>query len=171
MPVLRQEDKGGVMNPEQMRIAIASVIPCRFVGLKKRGLWYRPGAKGYTSHESEAGRFTMGEAKEHEYPHDEPVTIHQFSIPNYPEDLNACHEMETCVSPQMASQFKDDYEMWLDKITRRAGRKIWNATASQRCEAFLRTLNLWKEGALAKINSWQLLRNIQQRKNTPHFVT
>jgi hypothetical protein len=50
------------------------------VGLKKRGLWYRPKACGYTNLESEAGRYTLEEAKKHEYLRgEEPVTIHGFS--------------------------------------------------------------------------------------------
>lgn len=58
-----------------------------YVGLKKRGFWYRAEANGYTDRQDEAGRFTRHEASKREYPHkgsslklclDEPVTIHEF---------------------------------------------------------------------------------------------
>lgn len=42
--------------------------------LRKRGMFYRPNATGYTDRIEEAGRYTLEEAKRHEYPHDEPVT-------------------------------------------------------------------------------------------------
>ncbi len=44
--------------------------------IRKRGYFYRSNAQGYTQCLSEAGRYTLEEAKKHEYPHDEPVTIH-----------------------------------------------------------------------------------------------
>jgi hypothetical protein len=64
-----------------------------YVGLKKRGLWYRPNARGYTDRQSEAGRYTRAEAKEHEYPHDEPVTICEFKPENYSSDAAAAMEV------------------------------------------------------------------------------
>lgn len=67
---------------------IARLMGPQLVGLKlkKRGLWYRPGAKGYTSCECKAGRYTMEQAKEHEYLHgdaSERVTIVEFKPINY----------------------------------------------------------------------------------------
>lgn len=47
--------------------------------LRKRGLFYRPNAAGYTSHIDEAGRYTKAEALKHVYPHDEPVTMHHVA--------------------------------------------------------------------------------------------
>lgn len=47
--------------------------------LRKRGLYYRPNAQGYTSCFGEAGRFTYEEAKKHEYLYDEPVTMHHVA--------------------------------------------------------------------------------------------
>lgn len=64
-----------------------------FVGLKKRDLWYRPDAKGYTDRQSEAGRYTRAEAKKHEYPHDDPVTIHEFEPEHYTTDSDAALEV------------------------------------------------------------------------------
>jgi hypothetical protein len=61
-------------------------------------------------------------------------------IPSYTADLNAMHEAEKV--------FADDdlfrgYEAQLDKVVPMSERWIF-ATAAQRAEAFLKTLNLWK---------------------------
>lgn len=66
-------------------------------------------------------------------------------IPDYPNDLNAVHLLE--------KKLPDGHTYWefighLDDIVKRdllpfiADRA--NATAAQRCEAILKTLNLWK---------------------------
>lgn len=47
--------------------------------LRKRGLFYRPGDRGYTGNINDAGRYTYEEAKQRVYPHDEPVTMHLAS--------------------------------------------------------------------------------------------
>lgn len=63
-------------------------------------------------------------------------------VPNYPEDLNATHEMEKTLS-------EEEYHAYLDLlVTMIAGNamnprhrdypKIVSATAQQRCDAFLR---------------------------------
>ncbi len=62
-------------------------------------------------------------------------------LPDYLNDLNAMHEAEKI--------FADDdlfrgYEAQLDKVVPMSERWIF-ATAAQRAEAFLRTLNLWEE--------------------------
>lgn len=78
----------------------------------------------------------------------------RFLLPDFTNDLNACHEMEKtligkgqlvmqnyldnlCIitngeSAQMDGSYQEVQEMI-------------HATAAQRCEAFLKTLNLWKE--------------------------
>lgn len=73
----------------------------KYVGLMKRGLWYRPDAKGYTDRQSEAWKLPREEAKEHEYPHDEPVTIREFQTPCYSTDpheaftvLQKCYQLD-----------------------------------------------------------------------------
>lgn len=63
------------------------------VGLRKRGLWYRPNAKGYTHQSAEAWRLTRAEAKPYEYLHDEPVTICELPIPRYTTDPAAAMEV------------------------------------------------------------------------------
>lgn len=52
-------------------------------------------------------------------------------------DLNACHEMENGLTDEQW----DDYRIRLEGLDWRHV----NATAAQRCEAFLRCLNLWDD--------------------------
>ena len=61
----------------------------------------------------------------------------QTNVPNYPGDLNACHEMEKALS---TAQLQREYADILDD-----GNGGHFATAAQRSEAFLRTLGLWEE--------------------------
>ena len=69
-------------------------------------------------------------------------------IPNYLNDLNAMHEAEKVLDPKG----KDcGYEYWLRTVCHiperesAKGRYFYRATASQRAEAFLRTIGKWKE--------------------------
>lgn len=67
---------------------------------------------------------------------DQPYSV--FKAPNYPSDLNACHEMEKVLTYEQIC----DYGDWLPKDD-------WgliHATAAQRAEAFLRTIGKWEEG-------------------------
>lgn len=141
------------MTNDQINAAIDAILgPSLFVGLKKRGLWYRPGGHGYTSCEREAGRYTREQAKQHEYPHDEPVTIHEFSRLDYCNSLDACREFESKLTGDDRSLYIDilyvlcvvgndeapvgDFEnQWV----------MFNATPLQRCEAFLRTKGHWHD--------------------------
>lgn len=58
-------------------------------------------------------------------------------LPDYLSDLNAMHEAEKIMSAEQC----DAYERRLGNTVNRP----WHATAAQRAEAFLRTLNLWEE--------------------------
>lgn len=127
--------------------------------LVKRGLYYRPNAKGYTNHLSEAWIVTEAEADKHTYPHDEPVTKHRVPPRNFYHDLNACAEMETCVPRSQWSE----WAMTIRRIVQRDCNReecylsccecsqliadfwFYHATAPQRCEAFLKTIGRWKE--------------------------
>ena len=69
-------------------------------------------------------------------------------IPNYLTDLNAMHEAEKVLDPKG----KDcGYEYWLRTVCHiperesAKGRYFYRATASQRAEAFLRTIGKWEE--------------------------
>lgn len=141
------------MTNDQINAAIDTLLgPSPFVGLKKRGLWHRPGGRGYTICESEAGRYTREQAKKREYPHDEPVTIHEFSRPDYCDSLDACREFEDKINGDEVSL----YEYWLGEITgstsltlRRSfvgdRMKLICATSRQRCEAYLRMKGHWRD--------------------------
>jgi hypothetical protein len=61
------------------------------------------------------------------------------TLPDYLNDLNAMHEAECML------ECAELYEEWLISICKNT--PIWNATAAQRAEAFLRTLNLWNDEA------------------------
>lgn len=108
--------------------------------VKKRGYYYRPNAAGYTGHASEAWRIPHEEAKKHEYPYDEPVTIHPAPPLDYVNSLDAMHEAEKTLDPLG----KDGaYEYWLRTVCHiperesAKGRYFYRATARKRAEAFL----------------------------------
>jgi hypothetical protein len=61
----------------------------------KRGLYYRPQAKGYTSNIREAWIVSEEEADVHVYRHgEEQVTMHRAPAIDYCNDLHAMHEVE-----------------------------------------------------------------------------
>jgi len=56
-------------------------------------------------------------------------------LPDYLNDLNAMHEAEKVLTPEQC----DSYQHLLGMTVNRP----WHATATQRAEVFLQTLNLW----------------------------
>ena len=64
-------------------------------------------------------------------------------IPDYLNDLNACREFEEKLIA-LGPPALDTYEIFLLAICTRAGNRIFRATAAQRREAFLKTLDKWK---------------------------
>jgi hypothetical protein len=75
-------------------------------------------------------------------------TVWSCGVPDYLNDLNAMHEAEKVLDPKG----KDgSYEYWLRTVCHiperesANGRYFYRATASQRAEAFLRTIGKWKE--------------------------
>jgi len=79
------------MTDQQINAAIAEITGSdKLVGLKKRGLWWRPNAHGYTYNESEAWRITEEEAKKYARPNDvDAVTVERFKLIDYCNDENA----------------------------------------------------------------------------------
>lgn len=65
-------------------------------------------------------------------------------LPDYLNDLNAIHEVEIV---RITSRHRRAHRQWLERITDRdkVGTDPVTATAKQRSEAVLRTLDLWKE--------------------------
>ena len=69
-------------------------------------------------------------------------------IPNYATDLNACHEFEINGGMHLYPERERYYPQLIEVIKRQScDYPIWMATAPQRCEAYLRTIGLWKECA------------------------
>lgn len=60
-------------------------------------------------------------------------------LPDYLNDLNAMHEAEKVLTSEMEKEYSFQIEAVC--CPREYG---WHATAAQRAEAFLKTLNLWK---------------------------
>lgn len=71
------------------------------------------------------------------------------SIPNYLNDLNAMHEAELSLDWPQKEKFRsilaNKFHTLDDEGWALAHSKAIHATAAQRAEAFLRTLNLWTE--------------------------
>ena len=113
------------MNPEQQRIAIAEacgwteVEPCTCCDKVSRGYEPTPGA-------------------------------HKKHLPDYINDLNAMHEAEKVLTPDT----RPEYLCQLFDAATRGRSGLYpvdenylshHATASQRAEAFLRTIGKWEE--------------------------
>lgn len=73
------------------------------------------------------------------------------TVPDYPNDLNACHEFEKTLTPDQGAIFERHLESICQRALIISGTTHWlkfkcvSATAPQRCEAYLRTLNKWEE--------------------------
>lgn len=134
------------MTNQEKRIKIAEAVgKSNHVGLKKRGLWWRPDSKGYTSSENEAGRYSREEASRISSVRGDwdDVTIHEFTTPDYLNDLNVMHEARKALSETQ----KADYARILKSLTWTSEQPEYcaiDATAEQHAEAFGITLNLWK---------------------------
>jgi hypothetical protein len=76
---------------------------------------------------------------------DYPPHVGFEEIPDYCNDLNAMHEAEKILSDESHA----DYACELVKTIRQNGEwfESVSATAAQRAEAFLRTINYWKGGS------------------------
>ena len=113
------------MNPEQQRIAIAEACGWSHKTLDNETYWW----------------------------HDEnnnslpPSDDGMRACPNYLNDLNAMHEAESILNADQMVSY--DYHLDLMVGNGRQGLNIeyflWSATASQRAEAFLRTIGKWEE--------------------------
>lgn len=106
---------------ETFAIEVAQLTPMWHV--MKRGLFYRPKAAGYTSVESEAGLFTKAEAKQHEYLHDEPVTIRRAPWKRYSGD-------EREVMPWLSKTMVEINHMHREKIGWQWEVKVWKEDSS-----------------------------------------
>jgi hypothetical protein len=71
----------------------------------------------------------------------------QTDVPDYLNDLNACHEMEKALTSGQRVIYADNLcIIWTGRDDRAVPIWFWiKATASQRAEAFLRTIGKWEE--------------------------
>jgi hypothetical protein len=113
------------MNQEKQRIAIAEA--CGIVG-PFDNRWI----KEYEEEGGDSHGFTGFEKGELVF------------IPDYLNDLNAIHEAETCEAIQRVGYAKYIECLAIACGTERLGALVF-ATASQRAEAFLRTIGKWEE--------------------------
>lgn len=66
-------------------------------------------------------------------------------LPDYLNDLNAMHEAETALSEVQFGDYFDELESQMPFARPQHKRRhVCSATARQRAEALLKTLNLWK---------------------------
>ena len=107
------------MNPEQQRIAIAE-------------------ACGWKNVDAGAGRVWGFTTRHKGTPSESDVCV---DIPNYLNDLNAMHEAEKTLTDKAHEEFR----LNLYDLIRDDSRLIVSSTATQRAEAFLRTIGKWKE--------------------------
>lgn len=135
------------MTNQQINAAIAEITGSnKLVGLKKRGLWWRHEAHGYTHNESEAWCTTEEEAKKYARPNDiYPVTIERFHPIDYCNDLNAMHKAIMEFDNETIARIDSCLTMLFDPEEGNVLHKTINATARQRAEAFLRALGKWEE--------------------------
>jgi hypothetical protein len=81
------------------------------------------------------------------------ATESECEHPNYHADLNAVHEAEKKLTQDVFERYVDElisliHEVepgYFNKMTWPMAGELLTATAPQRCEALLKTLNLWRE--------------------------
>ncbi len=128
------------MSPKAQRIAIAEACGVQTLYWKAK----------YNNHGIEDCYITDSKEDAEEWPFKE-LGVESFvylgKIPNYLNDLNAMHEAEKLLvgltkfhGITFDTQAYDTYVVTLRKVSKHAA---VSATAAQRAEAFLKTLNLW----------------------------
>ncbi len=106
------------MTPEEQRIAIAEACGWKNVDAGSGRVW------GVTTrHKGTPSEFDVC-----------------VDVPNYPNDLNAMHEAEKVLT-------NEQLEVYCNILHKPNHGVYWaiHSTASQRAEAFLRTIGKWKE--------------------------
>lgn len=118
------------MNENDQLIAIAEA--CGW----KRFRWTR-GQHNYSTWVAPDEIFPPSVGSEH--------FVQRLRLPDYTHDLNAMREAEKTLTPLQRNRYSD----MLRRIAFTEEESVYwdcaHATAAQRAEAFLKTLNLWKE--------------------------
>ncbi len=143
------------MTTDEIKLAIAETTgeADKYV-IVKNGFYYLENACGYTDSIDHAWKLPKGEAKKHEMyadseiiPYTHKVFIKQAPLPDYTGDLNAIHKAEKVLTDDQRVVFRIN-------LSNNSGKRntefatveaaMCHATASQRAEAFLRTVGKWK---------------------------
>lgn len=143
------------MNKDEINRAIANAVGQPMFVMLKQGAYYRPGASGYTMELSEAGQWPENEARRLECSKGYPDEVKAIPAPSkdYTGCLNACHEMVATLDGSDKIHFTSflysvavakEYSFADHFIGWPQAEMLANATAPQRCEAFLRALGLWQ---------------------------
>jgi len=124
------------MTPEQQRIAIAQACGWINIGWHPRNYF------------NEATDRALGNTRDWWRHPDKREVCMEADLPDYLNDLNACHEMEKAMDREQAAAYHDflrestpscaTMKCWADRWT-------YHANAAQRCEAFLRTKGILKD--------------------------
>lgn len=124
------------MKPEAQRIAIAQA--CGWTECQHS--WHPGDVEG------RKGKLWLGIAPINK---GQNFEIACWSIPDYLNDLNAMHEAEKTLREMQTMTYVDRLgEIVSQGMGDGSYGEVWNmnhATATQRAEAFLKTLNLWKQ--------------------------
>lgn len=127
------------MSPTEINRAIHEAVGAnQYVGLMKRGYWWRPNGNGYTDRQSKAGRYTREEAGRIAPVSDNEVTIHEFAPLDYCGDLN---EIQKAIESRTPNEVTRILLAICDMC---AVEHVWPilAPASMRARAFVQALKL-----------------------------
>ncbi len=138
------------MTPTAQTAALAKHLGLdRQYVLMKRGYYYRPNAMGYTDQLSEAWKVSEAVAKEHVYPHDEPVTMYPTPWPDWAGDLNAirsavaeCHSRSVGLDPLFVKKLALVRGGWVNNTVLDL---MLYATPAEWLEALLRCIGAWDD--------------------------
>ena len=93
---------------------------------------------------------TIGQSRYPAWSHSDGRRVTLVNLPRYLYDLNAMHDAEKVLTLEHEVDFYNTIagivQRGCDRTPPNLSFLILHATASQRCEAFLRTLGLWEEG-------------------------
>lgn len=122
------------MTPERMRAKIAEVCGWEvWEGVENRPSLAKPRDKKQRDYWISCGCSVVNK------PNERVTGI----IPDYLNDLNAMHDAEPVLGTKQSLQWHR-YVDWLINLCADSANTPIDASADQRAEAFLRTLNLWE---------------------------
>ncbi len=82
-----------------------------------------------------------------------PAAVLFTLVPDYTRDLNAMHSAEQKLTRDQCFQYGQELAAVLLRLAEPGYNFTWHATAAQRCEALLRTLNLWRDDPPTPLSS------------------